>query len=305
MRHERGSGDPPAAEDGKEDMHDRQALIDQLVERAERYRIDIIEMLQEAGSGHPGGSLSAIDVISTLYHYKLRHRPDDPSWAQRDRFVLSKGHGVPAQYVVMSDLGYFPREQLWTLRKLGSPLQGHPCRHQLPGIDASTGSLGQGLSIAQGMALASRLDGGKYRVYCLMGDGETQEGQVWEAAMSAVKYRVALLTVILDYNKAQIDGYTRDVMDLEPLADKWRAFGWHVITIDGHDYGQIIDALDEAERVEDRPTYIIAHTVKGKGVSFMENVVGWHGVAPKRDEADRAIAEIRKRAGLPLEGDVR
>ena len=278
-----------------------QALIEELQKKAPRYRIDIIEMLTEAGSGHPGGSLSAIDLISTLYHHKLRHRPDEPSWADRDRLVLSKGHGVPAQYAVMADLGYFPREQLWTLRKLGSPLQGHPCKHWLPGIDTSTGSLGQGLSIAQGMALASRLDGDKYRVYCFMGDGETQEGQVWEGAMSAVKYRLDNLTVIMDYNKAQIDGYTKDVMDLEPLADKWKAFGWHVITIDGHDFGQIIDALDEAETVKNRPTYIIAHTVKGKGVSFMENVVSWHGVAPKREEGDRAIAEIRQAAGLPEE----
>ena len=283
---------------------DKQALIEVLQQKAPRYRIDIIEMLTEAGSGHPGGSLSLIDIVSTLYHYKLRHRPEEPSWANRDRLVVSKGHGVPAQYAVMADLGYFPREQLWTLRKLGSPLQGHPCKHWLPGIDTSTGSLGQGLSIAQGMALAARLDGGKYRVYCLMGDGETQEGQVWEGAMSAVKYRLDNLTVIMDYNKAQIDGYTRDVMDLEPLADKWLAFGWHVITIDGHDYGQIMAALDEAETVKNRPTYIIAHTVKGKGVSFMENVVGWHGVAPKREEGDRAIAEIREAAGLPRE-DVR
>ena len=284
---------------------DKQALVAELTKKAPRYRVDIIEMLAEAGSGHPGGSLSCIDLVSTLYHHKLRHRPDEPGWADRDRFVLSKGHGVPAQYVVMTDLGYFAREQLWTLRKLGSPLQGHPCKHWLPGVDTSTGSLGQGLSIAQGMALASRLDGDKYRVYCMMGDGETQEGQVWEGAMSAVKYKLDNLTVIMDYNKAQIDGYTKDVMDLEPLADKWAAFGWHVITIDGHDYGQIIDALDEAETVKGRPTYIIAHTVKGKGVSFMENVVGWHGVAPKREEADRAIAEIRTNAGIDLQEVVR
>ena len=284
----------------------RQELIQTLEAKAARYRVEIIEMLTEAGSGHPGGSLSAIDIISALFHGKLRHRPAEPLWADRDRFVLSKGHGVPAQYVVMADLGYFPREQLWTLRKLGSPLQGHPCRHWLAGIDASTGSLGQGLSLAQGFAMASRLDGGKYRAYCLMGDGETQEGQVWEGAMSAVKYRLDGLTVILDYNKGQIDGYTKDVMDLEPLADKWRAFGWNVLTIDGHDYGQILDALDEAEQVRGRPTYIIAHTVKGKGVSFMEEqITRWHGVAPTREQADRAIAEIRSKAGLPVEEAVR
>ena len=284
---------------------DKQALADELARKAWRYRLDIIEMLAEAGSGHPGGSLSALDIVSSIYHYKLRHRPAEPRWTGRDRLVLSKGHGVPAQYVVMADLGYFERDRLWTLRKLGSPLQGHPCAHWLAGIDASTGSLGQGLSIAQGMALASRLDGDAFRVYCVMGDGETQEGQVWEALMSCAKYRVDRLTVILDYNKAQIDGYTRDVMDLEPLADKLLAFGWHVITIDGHDYGQILDALDEAEQVTGRPTYIIAHTVKGKGVSFMENVVHWHGVAPKREEADRAIAELKDRAGIPAEEAIR
>jgi transketolase len=284
---------------------DQATLAEQLRLKAPRYRMDIVEMLAEAGSGHPGGSLSAVDIVSTIYHYKLRHRPAEPDWPGRDRFVLSKGHGVPAQYVVMADLGYFPREQLWTLRQLGSPLQGHPSASWLPGLDVSSGSLGQGLSMAQGMALASRLDGNKYRVYCLMGDGETQEGQVWEAAMSIPKYRIDNLTVILDYNKAQIDGYTRDVMDLEPIADKWRAFGWHVLSIDGHDHRQIMQALDAAEQVKTRPTYIVAHTVKGKGVSFMENVVSWHGVAPTREEADRAIAEIKARAGLPAAEAVR
>jgi transketolase len=277
---------------------ERQALIATLVRKAPRYRMEIIEMLAEAGSGHPGGSLSAIDLVSALYHGKLRHRPAEPDWPERDRFVLSKGHGVPALYVVMADLGYFPREELWTLRKLGSRLQGHPSVTSLPGLEGSTGSLGQGLSMAQGMALAARLDGSRHRVYCLMGDGETQEGQVWEAALSAPKWRLDNLTVIVDYNKAQIDGYTRDVMDLEPLAEKWRAFGWHVITLDGHDYAAILDALDRAEQVKGRPTYLIAHTVKGKGVSFMENVVHWHGVAPSREEADRALAELKARAGI-------
>jgi len=290
---------------GRARRTDTDALARELEQKAWRYRIDIIEMLAEAGSGHPGGSLSAIDLVSCLYHHKLRHRPAEPRWPERDRLVLSKGHGVPAQYVVMADLGYFPRPQLWTLRKLGSPLQGHPCTRWLDGLDASTGSLGQGLSIAQGMALGSRLDRLPFRVYCLMGDGETQEGQVWEAALSIPHYRIDNLTVIIDYNKAQIDGYTKDVIDLEPLGDKWRSFGWHVIAIDGHDYGQIMDALDEAESVKGRPTYIVAHTVKGKGVSFMENVVHWHGVAPKREEADRAIAELKQKAGIPAEEVVR
>jgi transketolase len=284
---------------------DRQTLIAELERKAPRYRMQIIEMIAEAGSGHPGGSLSAIDLLSALYHGKLRHRPAQPDWSERDRFVLSKGHGVPALYVVMADLGYFPRAELWTLRKLGSRLQGHPSVSFLPALEGSTGSLGQGLSMAQGMALAARLDGGKHRVYCLMGDGETQEGQVWEAALSAPKFRLDNLTVILDYNKAQIDGTTREVMDLEPLGDKWRAFGWHVRSIDGHNFAEILDALEEAAGVKGRPTTIIAHTVKGKGVSFMENVVRWHGVAPKREEADRAIAEIKARAGIPAEESVR
>jgi len=284
---------------------DRERLIQTLESKAWRYRIDIVEMITEAGSGHPGGSLSVIDIVSCLYHYKLRHRPADPSWDERDRLVLSKGHGVPAQYAVMADLGYFPRSQLWTLRKLGSPLQGHPCTRWLPGLDASTGSLGQGLSMAQGMALGSRLDGSRYRVYCVMGDGETQEGQVWEAAMSIPHYHIDNLTVIIDRNMAQIDGFTHDVMDLEPLGEKWQAFGWHVIVIDGHDYRQLMDALDEAESVKGRPTYIVANTVKGKGVSFMENVVHWHGVAPKREEADRAVMELKQKAGIPPQEAIR
>lgn len=284
---------------------DLDQLVRTLEEKAPRYRVDIIEMLTAAGSGHPGGSLSLIDLISTLYHYALRQRPREPQWPERDRLVLSKGHGVPAQYAVMADLGYFPRAQLWTLRRLGSPLQGHPCRCWLPGIEASTGSLGQGLSVAQGIALAGKLDQADWRVYCVMGDGETQEGQVWEAALSAAKFRLDNLTVLLDYNKLQIDGFTRDVMNLEPLADKWRAFGWHVITIDGHNYRQIIAALDEARQVRGRPTYIIAHTTKGKGVSFMEEQASWHGVAPTREQADRAIAELRARAGLSLTEAVR
>ena len=284
---------------------DRHALVETLERKLPRYRLDIIEMITEAGSGHPGGSLSAIDLLATLYHGRLRHRPEQPDWPDRDRLVLSKGHGVPALYVVMADLGYFPREWLWTLRRLGSPLQGHPSVSWLPALEASTGSLGQGLSVAQGMALAARLDGRRHRVYCVMGDGETEEGQVWEAAMSASKFKLDNLTVLLDYNKAQIDGPLREVMDLEPLADKWRAFGWEVLSVDGHQPLEILEALDRAEQVRGRPTYIICHTVKGKGVSFMENVVSWHGVAPTREEADRAIAEIKTRAGLPAEEAVR
>lgn len=265
----------------------------ELKKLADRLRVEIVEMLYTAGSGHPGGSLSAIDVIVALYFAKMRHRPDDPGWAHRDRFVLSKGHGVPALYATLAEAGYFDKSQLKTLRRLGSPLQGHPANALMAGIEASTGSLGQGLSVAVGMALASKLDGGPFCVYCLMGDGEIQEGQVWEAAMMAPNYQLDNLTAIIDYNKGQIDGYVADVMNLEPLEDKWRAFNWHVLTIDGHDMDQILGALDAAEQEKGRPSLIIAHTVKGKGVSFMEDKAEWHGAAPNREQAEQAIRELK------------
>lgn len=273
---------------------DRARLCDRLTQIAQRLRIDIIEMLCEAGSGHPGGSLSAIDVVTALYFHVLRHDPNNPAWPERDRFVLSKGHGVPALYAAMAEAGYFPKSHLKTLRKLGSPLQGHPVNYLCPGIEACTGSLGQGLSVAQGMALASRLDGSKYHVYCMIGDGESQEGQVWEAAMSAPRFGIDTLTVILDYNKIQLDGTVKETMDIEPVEDKWKAFNWHTITIDGHHIGQILDALAAARAVKGRPTLIVAHTVKGKGVSFMENKVEWHGMAPNTEQAARAIEELRR-----------
>lgn len=255
-------------------------------------RVDIIRMLAEAGSGHPGGSLSAIDLIVALFFYKMRHDPALPGDPGRDRFVLSKGHGVPALYATLAHAGYFPREELLALRKLGSPLQGHPDRLRFPLLEASTGSLGQGLSIAQGLALASRLDGDRFRVYCMIGDGESQAGQIWEAAMSAPKFGLDTLCVICDYNKGQIDGSIWEVMDLEPLVEKWRAYNWHVIEVDGHRFEEILPALDEAEATKGRPTMIVAHTVKGKGVSFMEGVHDWHGKAPSREQAERAIAEL-------------
>lgn len=276
---------------------DRRALLEHLKRVTVELRCDIIETLREAGSGHPGASLSSIDLITSLYYYKLRFRPQEPSWAERDRFVLSKGHGVPALYVVLAHFGYIPREELSTLRKLGSRLQGHPVASLCPGIEASTGSLGQGLSMAQGMALAAKLDGDRSRVYCMIGDGESQVGQIWEAAMSAPKFHLDNLCVIADYNQGQNDMLVREVMPtLEPAADKWRAFNWHVVEIDGHNFEQILGALDEAERTKGRPTLILARTVKGKGVSFMELNMKWHGVAPSREEADNAIAEIRGRA---------
>lgn len=266
--------------------------LDELREICRQVRIDIIRMLTEAGSGHPGGSLSAVEIIVTLFNLKMRHDPKRPDWAQRDRFVLSKGHGVPCLYAVLAQQGYFPREELLTLRKLGSRLQGHPDRVRLPALESSTGALGQGLSIAQGLALASKLDGDRWRVYCLIGDGESQEGQIWECAMSAAKFKLDNLTAIMDYNHGQLDGALAQIMDIEPVADKWRAFNWHVISVDGHDIPQIKAALDEAETVKGRPTMIIANTVKGKGVSFMENVWEWHGVAPSPEQCEKALAEL-------------
>lgn len=273
-----------------------EAAVRRLEETARRLRVDIVDMLQKAGSGHPGGSLSAIDMVTALYFQVLRHDPENPGRPDRDRFVLSKGHGVPAVYACMAEAGYLKREELQTLRRLGSRLQGHPVTSFVlaPGVEACTGSLGQGLSVAQGMALASKLDGDTFRVYCMLGDGEMQEGQVWEALMSAPKFGLDNLVAILDYNKAQIDGYTKDVMDLEPLAEKIAAFNWHVITIDGHDIAAFLRAMEEAQATRGKPTFVIAHTVKGKGVSFMEGEVDWHGVAPDKEQAERAIEELRK-----------
>lgn len=255
-------------------------------------RVDIIRMIEAAGSGHPGGSLSVIDLLSVLYFKSLRHRPSEPLWPDRDRLVLSKGHACPALYAVMAKAGYFPREQLMTLRKLGSPLQGHPDRLRLPGIEVSTGSLGQGLSIALGMALAAKLDRKEFKTWCFLGDGETQEGQVWEALMCAPKFKLDNLIAVFDYNGGQIDGSVKEVMDLEPLADKIRAFNWETIVIDGHDLSAIEKAYSQALSASGRPTAIVARTSKGKGVSFMEHPCEWHGKAPNKEEADRAVMEL-------------
>jgi len=264
---------------------------------ARECRVQIIRMLTHAGSGHPGGSLSVIDLLTTLYFGRLRHDPTRPDWPDRDRVVLSKGHAVPALYTVMAKSGYFPESRLVTLRKLGSPLQGHPDRTALPGIEAATGSLGQGLSVSLGLALGLRLQGSAARVYCILGDGEIQEGQVWEAAMAAPKlgqpkHPLDNLCVVLDYNKIQLDNFVKKILDLEPVLAKWQAFGWPVIEIDGHDLDQIAKALDQAEARKGVPTFVVANTVKGKGVSFMENDPEWHGKAPKPAEAIRAIREI-------------
>lgn len=266
--------------------------IEQLQKKATLLRRDIVEMITAAASGHPGGSLSAADLITALYFKLLRHKPSDPEWADRDRFILSKGHGAPALYAALARTGYFPVEALKTLRKLGSPLQGHPEKGKLAGVEASTGSLGQGVSIGAGMALAGRLDRKDYRVYVLMGDGEANEGQVWEAAMFAAHYKIDHLTVILDCNRQQLDGWTTEILDIEPLADKWRAFGWHVIDFNGHDFGHILNAFDEAQRTVGKPTLLLARTVKGKGVSFMENNLEFHGVAPTTDQLQASLKEL-------------
>jgi transketolase len=255
-------------------------------------RKHIIRMTGAAGSGHPGGSLSAIDLLTALYFSEMKHFPEDPRRPDRDRFVLSKGHGCPALYAVLGMTGYFPEDELIRLRKLGSILQGHPCMLKTPGVDMSTGSLGQGLSAANGMALAQRLDRLDYRVFVMMGDGEQQEGQVWEAAMTAAHYNLDNLVGIIDYNGMQIDGSVTEVMEIAPLADKWRAFGWEVFEIDGHRMGEILGVLDQAREVAGKPTMIVARTVKGKGVSFMEHNLKFHGNAPTADQVAAALEEL-------------
>ncbi len=265
--------------------------IVELNKKAKQLRRDILSMLSEAGSGHTGSSLSCVELIFSLYSYKLRYNAKDPHWEGRDRFILSKGHGCPTLYAVLAHFGFFSKDKLKTLRQIGTLLQGHP-QLGLPGLEASTGSLGQGLSIANGMALSAKLDKKDTRVYCILGDGETNEGQVWEAAMTAAHYNLDNLCAMIDYNKLQIDGFLCDVKDMLLLDDKWAAFGWNVIEIDGHDFAQIFDSLDKAETVKGKPTMIIANTIKGKGISFIENKAGWHGIAPKPDELECALKEL-------------
>ncbi|HEX6941222.1 MAG TPA: transketolase [Longimicrobiales bacterium] len=263
-----------------------------LRDRATRIRRHIVTMLAEAKSGHPGGSLSAVEIVTALYFGGfLRHDPDRPDWPDRDRFILSKGHGVPVQYAALAEAGYFPVEELKTLRRIDSRLQGHPVLGATPGIEASTGSLGQGLSIGLGMALAARIDRKDYRVYVLLGDGECQEGQVWEAAMAAGFRQPDNLIAIVDYNKYQLDGAVADILALAPFGDKWRSMGWRVLEIDGHDLGQVVEGLEWAV-AQRAPACLIAHTVKGKGVSFMEGENAYHGVAPTEEELARALGEL-------------
>ncbi len=259
---------------------------------AKRLRRDIVTMIAKAGSGHPGGSLSAVEIITALYWKILRHKPADPNWEDRDRFILSKGHAAPVLYSVLAECGYFPKGELSTLRQLDSHLQGHADRTATPGVEMSSGSLGQGLSFAVGVALSGRLNTQSYRVYALLSDGECDEGQIWEAAMAAAHYKVDNLTAIVDNNGIQLSGFNRDIMNIEPLAKKWDAFGWHVIEVDGHDISQLLDAFDKAKKVKSQPAVIIAHTIKGKGISFMENNVDFHGKAPNAEQLEKALKEL-------------
>ncbi len=272
--------------------HNRQ-LIKDLEAKTRLFRREILEMTFKAGSGHPGGSLSAVDIITVLYYHQMRVDPKNPKWADRDRFVLSKGHVCPALYAVLAEIGFFPKQALWTLRRPESILQGHPDMRLTPGVEMSTGSLGQGLSVACGMALAARLDEKDYAVYCMLGDGEVQEGNVWEGAMFATHERLDNLIAILDRNRLQIEGFTEDVMTLDPLEDKWKAFGWTVLELeDGNDIKQILTVLDKAVERQGKPKIIIANTIKGKGVSFMENRAEYHGRALSPDEMKRARQEL-------------
>lgn len=266
--------------------------VPELQKMAKQLRRHVITMTAAAGSGHPGGSLSAADIIAALYFKVMRHNPQNPQWPDRDRFVLSKGHAAPILYAALAECGYFPVAELSTLRKLGSRLQGHTDRTLTPGVEMSAGSLGQGLSYGIGIALAGRLDRRDYRVYVLLGDGECEEGQVWEAAMLAPHFEIDNLTAIVDHNRLQLDGWCCDIMNLHPLTEKWSAFNWYVIEIDGHDMNQILSALDKARDLKGKPTVIVAHTVKGKGVSFMENNVDFHGKAPTPEEAEVALKEL-------------
>ncbi len=307
-------------------------LIKSLEQKAKTIRRHVVKMIYEAGSGHPGGSLSAVDILTALYFHKfldksigeggrepiMNHDPKNPKWEDRDRFILSKGHAAPALYAVLAECGYFDRKLLLdflkdkngemyenvkndkifgidllnNLRKLGFPLQGHPDMNKTPGIEASTGSEGQGLSIGCGQALAAKLDRKLYHIFVMIGDGEMDCGQIWEAAMSASHFKLDNLIAIVDRNKLQLDGPTEQIMSLEPISDKWRAFGWQVIEIDGHSFKEILTALDTAKEVKGKPAIIVAHTVKGKGVSYMEGAVGFHGKAPNREQFQQAIKEL-------------
>ena len=265
----------------------------QLEAMAREIRVDIVESLHCAGSGHPGGSLSAAELLSVLYFHEMDVDPENPQWADRDRFVLSKGHAAPVYYAALAERGFFPKEQLWTLRQIDSPLQGHPDRKKVPGVDMSTGSLGQGISAAAGMACFAKKQGKDFRVYCVLGDGEMQEGEVWEALMAAAHYKLSNFTVLLDNNNLQIDGAVDRVMSIYPVREKVEAFGWQVIEVDGHDVRALCAALEQARQNTETPTFLICKTVKGRGVSFMENQAGWHGAAINDEQYTAAMGELK------------
>lgn len=272
-------------------MNKKNLDIASLKDLARLFRKEVLEMIHEAGSGHPGGSLSAIEILISLYYCKMDHKPDNPAWPLRDRFIMSKGHASPVVYVTLANCGYFPKEELKTFRKLGNRLQGH-VHIGVPGIELSTGSLGQGLSVANGIALGAKIRKTDYKVFCLMGDGEIQEGQVWEAAMTASHHKLDNICAILDRNSVQENGPVEEIKREEPLADKWSSFGWNVIDVDGHNFKDLIKAFDKADTVKDKPTIIIARTIKGKGVSFMEGQAKWHGKAPNKEDLAKALSEL-------------
>lgn len=267
--------------------------IDVLKKKAVQFRKEILEILALAGSGHPGGSLSAVEILIALYFYKMNHRPNSPHWADRDRMIISKGHVTPVVYVTLANAGYFPKEELKTFRKLGTRLQGH-VHTKVPGVEFNTGSLGHGLSVANGLALGAKMLKKDFKTYCLLGDGEIQEGSIWEAAMSAAHHHLNNLCAIIDYNKVQENGPVNEIKNLEPLKDKWVSFGWHVIVVDGHNFTELMSALDAFDTVQEKPMVIIANTIKGKGVSFMEGQAKWHGKAPNKEQLQQALAELDK-----------
>jgi len=280
------------APDVSRDTYHTEQVVLGLERRARALRRAVVTMVYGAGSGHCGGSLSAADLVAALYFHQMRIDPTRPDWPDRDRFILSKGHAAPVLYAALAQRGFFPESELATLRQLDSRLQGHPDRTKTPGCDMTAGALGHGISVGVGLALAARLDGASYRTYVMLGDGEIQAGVVWEGAMEAAKFGLDNLTAILDFNGVQLDGMVADVMPVEPVVDKWRAFGWHVLEIDGHNLRQILDALDEVPKRHARPTVIVAHTIKGKGVSYMENKSTWHGRAPTKEQYELAMAEL-------------
>ncbi len=274
-------------------MPAKNIAIPALQAQAVLFRKEILQILNSAGSGHPGGSLSAVEILITLYAYQMRHRPEDPQWEDRDRLIISKGHCTPVAFVTLANFGYFPKEELKTYRKLGSRLQGH-VHFKCPGIEFNTGSLGHGLSVSNGIALGAKMLKRDLKVYCLLGDGEMQEGSIWEAAMTAAHYKLDNVCGIIDYNKVQENGPVNEIKNLEPLAQRLRSFGWHVIEVDGHSFPELMKAFDRFGSAPGQPTMIVAHTIKGKGVSFMEGQAKWHGKAPANDQLEQALAQLNR-----------